>query len=311
MNIGNCCIATSAVFLLNTIPLNSCVHENKSIIYQDNSVQMQVPECPLGPGAIQFSSKIGIENLEIYNLMQNLISFWKTQGIVNYLIYEKNIASLDKKWTWEIVPYQTKGSTFLKQFSVLKNIIFGGTCLSEEERNKEVKDFQKHKELFSIDQVKQIKSIEKIAHGNDVFCKPEVIERQRIWEGKEVNVLYNYAPIALSDEKLHFLIVPKMHRETFSDLSPTEYLEVMQFAQKLVDHYYAKGIQTAYLFNKNGEEAGQTVSHWHMHVVFAATNAQELFGKLFVLKNMVFDSSPMPKEEFDKRIQTRRNELTP
>ena len=155
----------------------------------------------------------------------------------------------------------------------------------------------------------KIESIQKIVQGNDAFCNPKVLDKQRVFEGKEINVLYNYAPIGLGEEKLHFLIVPKEHHPNFSDLTKSEYLESMQLSQKLIKFYQGKGFHTAYLFDKTGAEAGQTVPHWHEHVVFTATKTQELFGKWTVLKNMVLGSSPLPPKELQNRVQSLKKEL--
>ena len=50
-----------------------------------------------------------------------------------------------------------------------------------------------------------------------------------------------------------------------------------------------------YLFHKTGIDAGQTVPHWHMHLIVTANKTQGFFGKLTVLKNMLFGSSPMKR----------------
>nr|QIQ10885.1 hypothetical protein OJOKFFHK_00028 [uncultured bacterium] len=99
-----------------------------------------------------------------------------------------------------------------------------------------------------------------------------------MFEGKYVNILYNYAPIAIDENKLHFMLVPKAHREMFSELSVDEYLEASALEQKLGAYYKRQGYQAAYLFNKTGAEAGQTVPHWHEHVIFTATKVQDLYG---------------------------------
>jgi diadenosine tetraphosphate (Ap4A) HIT family hydrolase len=155
----------------------------------------------------------------------------------------------------------------------------------------------------------QIESIEETIQGNDAFCDQKVIDKQLVFEGKEINILYNYAPIVLGEGKLHFLIVPKQHRSKFTDLTETEYLDVMQLSQKLVGFYKGKGYHTAYLFDKTGIEAGQTVPHWHEHVVFTATKTQEFFGKLTVLKNMLFGSSPLPSKELQIRVLLLKEDL--
>ena len=55
--------------------------------------------------------------------------------------------------------------------------------------------------------------------AQDVFCEPEVIARQSVFSGQYVDVLYNHAPINAGKAQLHFLLVPKAHREGFEDLT--------------------------------------------------------------------------------------------
>lgn len=297
---------------VNVQPL---VH-GESIIYEGRTMNLIVPECPLSAGSVKITPKADIEHfsdwqdthkLEAYDLIQRVVRIWEKRGINDYFIYGKESHDSHSKFSWEIIPFSKEGFRFWKQFTVLWNMIFGGSCLSEEDQEKIVKNFQAEDDLFSVSPPHQMKPVEVI--GNDPFCKQNVIDRQMVFEGKEINLLYNYAPIVLSEDKLHFLIVPKRHRVGFSDLTETEYLEAMQLSQKLVSFYKDKGYDIAYMFDKTGIEAGQTVPHWHEHIVLAETKTQEFFAKLTVLKNMLFYSSPMPEEELKTRVESLRKEL--
>jgi len=77
----------------------------------------------------------------------------------------------------------------------------------------------------------------------------------------------------------------------------------------LIRFYKENGCHTAYLFDKAGAEAGQSVPHWHEHLIFTATKTQELFGKLIILKNMLIGSSPLPEKELQSRVQLLKIEL--
>jgi diadenosine tetraphosphate (Ap4A) HIT family hydrolase len=121
-------------------------------------------------------------------------------------------------------------------------------------------------------------------------------------------VLTNYAPIVLGSS-LHFLIVPKEHRTGFFDLEESEYVEAMKFSEKLIAYYSRNGLRTAYLFDKTGAEAGQTVPHWHQHVVFTATKTQEILGKLRVFKNLLWRPSPLPENRLQTRVHNLRGAL--
>jgi diadenosine tetraphosphate (Ap4A) HIT family hydrolase len=284
------------------------------IVHKSNSMKITVPEHCLASGSVQITPDSSVKNFsewnevnsrEAYTLSQKVIRSWEQRGITDYLIFGKEDHGSSSIFNWEIVPYPQKGWRFWKQFRVLWNITFGGSRQSPIER-KTVKDAFSTEEGSSS----QADLIKNIAQGNDAFCKQPVIDKQLVFEGKEVHVLYNYAPLSIGKEKLHFLIVPKQHRPKFSDLTETEYLEAMKLSQKLVTFYQKKGYPTAFIFNKTGFEAGQTVPHWHQHVVITATKTQELMGKLGVFKNMIFSSSPLPPKELQTRVQSLRADLS-
>lgn len=300
---------------INTQPLIS----DEALVYVGKTMKVIVPQCPLALGSLKivpnsdtrnFSEWKDFNKLETYKLIQHIVQIWEKKGIKDYLIYGKESNNSKSIFSWEIVPYPKNGWRFWKQFKVLWNITFGSSFMPKIERHRIVKDFQKDKDSFSESHTKQIESVKKTIQGKDAFCNQKVIDKQLVFEGIEINVLYNYAPLVLGEGKLHFLIVPKQHRSKFSDLTETEYLESMHLSQKLVRFYKDKGYHTAYLFDKTGAEVGQTVPHWHENVVFTATKTQEFFGRLTVLKKMLFGSSPLSQKELQIRVQSLRKELS-
>ncbi len=285
-------------------------------IHLGRYVQVLPPERPLADGSmvletwaqhgsvVQWCNK---EHAESYQHLQTIIALWKSEGVTDYLLYGKDG---EGSFRWEVVPYEKSGWGFLKpllvfwkQLKVLWNITFGAFSFPSLFSGRLVKLYDKARELFSAAAITVVEKVKAVANGNDAFCKPEVVERQWVWKGRKVDILYNYAPIVLSKEKLHFLVVPKEHRETLAELSEEEYLEAMQLTKQLMEHYHEKGYHTTYLFNKNGREAGQTVPHWHLHVVFTATKTQELMGKLMVFKNMVLGYQPLSAQELQQRVE--------
>lgn len=303
------------VFLMNSLlvstPLIFGSTSSDAIVLAANSIQVSIPEFPLAPDSMQLSSTSNSqftnwedrESLQAYDLMQRVIQIWQKRGVTDYLIYGKEAEN--SHFNWEIVPFPKKEWAFFKQFKVLWNITFGAPSVPLNARQQIAKDFQK--ELAANPFTKQAESIAGMA--KDAFCNPKVIESQLVFEGKEICLLYNYAPIG--QEKLHFLIVPKKHRSGFADLTANEHLEAHQTAQRLIEFYKGKGYHTAYLFDKTGVQAGQTVPHWHRHIVLTATKSQELFGKLTVFKNMLTGSSPLSKAELAQRVKSLKGELLP
>jgi diadenosine tetraphosphate (Ap4A) HIT family hydrolase len=286
------------------------------LIIQGQSINLIVPARPLAPGAVKVVSRYSVASpewqksneLEAYELIHKVVEVWKQRGISDYLIYRKESPDSKSIFSWEIVPYPKEGWRFWKQFKVLWNITFGGTCLPKVQREHVAKDFLKEMQSLTASQLKQIDSTQALA--KDVFCDPKIIGKQLVYEGREIYVLYNYAPIGLGKEKLHFLIVPKQHRLGFTDLTQSEYLEVNELSNRLIEFYDKRGLHVSYSFIKTGIEAGQTVLHMHLHIVFAATEAQEIFGKLIVLKNMIVGSSALSQDELKRRVETLRKDLS-
>jgi diadenosine tetraphosphate (Ap4A) HIT family hydrolase len=58
---------------------------------------------------------------------------------------------------------------------------------------------------------------------------------------------------------------------------------------KLIDHFKIrrKTVKNVYLLNKTGIDAGQTVKHWHLHVIFSTNKAQDFWGGMTVIKNIL------------------------
>ena len=276
---------------------------------------------------------------EAQYLIQKVVQAWQKKGITDYLIYGKESANSTTGFSWEVVPYPKSFFRFWKQFKVLLNTTFGGAISPLIVRQRAAKVILKDLDMFSASprereqyncnfikdcvfcpQPQAVEAVRtskctKITEGflQLIFrvpkVKPNAVDRQLVFEGRTINVLYNYAPIAIGEGKLHFLIVPKSHCSKFSDLTKIEYLEAMALSQKLINFYKIKRYATAYLFDKSGKEAGQTVPHWHEHIVFTNTKTQEFFGKLTVLRNMIFGSWPLSKMELTWRVVTLKKDL--
>src|SRR5262249_563078 len=136
---------------------------------------------------------------------------------------------------------------------------------------------EKSKDMFSKPHIETAGSVAKTAEKEDFFCRDNVIKQQSVYENDKTNILYDYKPLT----QLHFLIMPKEHREKFSNLTQKEYLEASRLRQLLIKHYH-KSHPVVYVFSKNG--LGQSVKHLHEHVVLVENETQDVFGKLLMLK---------------------------
>jgi histidine triad (HIT) family protein len=66
----------------------------------------------------------------------------------------------------------------------------------------------------------------------------------------------------------HLLVIPKRHASTLLDLDVTEAQELMRQVHRL-SHALMKAFDVSGLnvFQNNGVTAGQTVAHYHVHIV--------------------------------------------
>lgn len=230
---------------------------------------------------------------ELYRLMKKVAQFWEESGVLNYLVYK---SSADRGW--EMVPVPVNGPSnslwdrvraYVHQLVVLMRVTFGRYQVAYMEKHHLI---TKYTDLTSFVAQHAGQRTEQVAE--DAFCKKEVIDSQRIFEGKCINVLYNYAPIG----DLHFLLVPKKHKERLSDLSEQEFTEIQTLTANLIKKYPG---YLCYQYSKTGKLAGQTVAHFHQHVVFILPK-NDLWGKLSVFFRMILPPKPLSASELADRV---------
>lgn len=101
---------------------------------------------------------------------------------------------------------------------------------------------------------------------NCIFCKiaSGVIPSKTLYEDEEFRVILDLGPAA----KGHALILPKNHYANLFELPEETAGKVMKLAKKMAaqmtDKLNCDGFN---LMQNNGEIAGQTVFHFHMHLI--------------------------------------------
>lgn len=99
-----------------------------------------------------------------------------------------------------------------------------------------------------------------------IFCKIAAgdIPSVNVYEDDDYKVILDISPAA----KGHIIIIPKNHGENIFELSEEEASKVFVLASKigkaLVDELKCDGLN---ILQNNGEAAGQTVFHFHMHLI--------------------------------------------
>ena len=102
--------------------------------------------------------------------------------------------------------------------------------------------------------------------ANCIFCKiiAGEIPSNTIYEDDEFKVILDLAPAA----KGHALILPKEHFDNLYEIDPEILGKAAKLAQKVVTHEKEVLKCDGYnLLQNNGEVAGQTIFHFHMHLV--------------------------------------------
>lgn len=103
-------------------------------------------------------------------------------------------------------------------------------------------------------------------NDNCIFCKIAngEIPSKTLYEDEDFRVILDLGPAT----KGHALILPKEHAENLYDLPKESASKVLLLAQKMalaiIKKLHCDGLN---LVQNNGEAAGQTVSHFHLHII--------------------------------------------
>ncbi len=112
---------------------------------------------------------------------------------------------------------------------------------------------------------------------NCIFCKIAAgeIPSKTLYEDEEFRVILDLGPA----NKGHALILPKDHYADLFTLPEEKAEKVMSLARKMgtqiKDALHADGLN---LVQNNGECAGQTVFHFHMHIIPRFKNDGQKIG---------------------------------
>ena len=112
-----------------------------------------------------------------------------------------------------------------------------------------------------------------------IFCKLAngVFPTNSIYEDEDFNVILDLAPAT----KGHALILPKQHADNLYELPDETAAKALVLAKKLAKNMKDKlGCDGLNLVQNNGEVAGQTVLHFHLHLIPRYTSdAQKIAWK--------------------------------
>ena len=106
-----------------------------------------------------------------------------------------------------------------------------------------------------------------------IFCKLAngEIPTRTVYEDEKFRVIMDASPAT----KGHSLIIPKEHYANIFEMPEELAADAMRLAKKMAAHMTDKlGCDGFNLVQNNGEAAGQTVFHFHLHLIprYAADN---------------------------------------
>ena len=128
-----------------------------------------------------------------------------------------------------------------------------------------------------------------------IFCKiiAGEIPSQTIYEDDQFKVILDVAPAT----KGHALILPKDHYANLYELPEEKAVDAIKLAKRMMavmtDKLKCDGFN---LVQNNGEVAGQTVFHFHMHLIPRYKNDGE------ILKYIAGDPGPEELERIKKTL---------
>ncbi|MEZ3506962.1 MAG: HIT family protein [Lachnospiraceae bacterium] len=135
---------------------------------------------------------------------------------------------------------------------------------------------------------------------NCIFCKIAngEIPSKTLYEDDQFRVILDLGPAT----KGHALILPKEHYANLYELPDEVAAQVMQLAKKLAIRMTERlGCEGFNLVQNNGELAGQTVFHFHMHLIPRYREDGQKIGwkpgevtqeELEEIKNQITEDSP-------------------
>lgn len=96
-----------------------------------------------------------------------------------------------------------------------------------------------------------------------VFCAEEILESV-FMESDHFYAIYNIAPMLPG----HSLIISRSHRESFLDFEEAEQQELGVFTARVIRRLMKVFNSDAFNYSlQDGKEAGQTIPHFHLHVI--------------------------------------------
>ncbi|RJS61677.1 HIT family protein [Bacillus sp. PK3_68] len=137
-----------------------------------------------------------------------------------------------------------------------------------------------------------------------IFCKiiNGEIPSAKVYEDEEVYAFLDISQVT----KGHTLLIPKNHKKNIFEFSPEEASRLFQrvpiVAEALKAAYNLEGLN---ILNNNGETAGQTVFHYHIHLI-PRFGREDGFHPIFKVNDLNHTGEELQEiaKEISSHIQT-------
>jgi histidine triad (HIT) family protein len=130
-----------------------------------------------------------------------------------------------------------------------------------------------------------------LKHDDCIFCKiiAGEIPSAKVYEDEHVYAFLDISQVTTG----HTLVIPKIHTtniyETPADVASELFARIPKIASAIKDAYHPVGLN---IINNNGEFAGQTVFHLHLHLI-PRYDEQDGFGAKWIDRNDQFDTKAL------------------
>ena len=110
---------------------------------------------------------------------------------------------------------------------------------------------------------------------NCIFCKiiAGEIPSKKVYEDEDMLVFHDISPQA----KVHCLCVPKSHFATLAEMDEVQANQLKRCFEKIPAIAKDLGLENGYrLIINQGQDAGQTVFHLHIHILGGQTMGEKM-----------------------------------
>lgn len=278
-------------------PANSDVKINED---ENNLIDVVIPSACLAPGEVnvvatqEAHSRIRSWTREMvhdtHKKIFQIVCHWRSLGIQDYFICAEERPEQTTPFRWRVIPFPPTGSALFQQLRVMWRLIFGASTCTKRSQNNTVRAMEgwTHTKRITIDDARNL--------SNDILCTEAFHDNQGVLQYKDVSVAYSRAPI-VDPPNCHLLLIPKNHYERWEELPRRTYRRVLKQLQSS-----SINNQGFYVFDKTGRRTGQTIPHWYAQLIVLEQQPTSFWGKLRLLKHILFGAPSLPNETLQERV---------